>query len=356
MSLIKELKSNPENQINLVDVIQSICPVDKTKYVDLLLKLIKKTDNIERFSEDVKNDFRERYGIDPKKFDGFTPIQMVFIYRFIDTSFNGDDLKSFFKFIEYNERGLINDNDLSKLTSFGDILHATSLAEIKVIEKELEKQIKVLHSDSEWVVLRPLTYHSALKYGSSTKWCTSSENNPEYFLRYTKRGILIYMINKISGKKVACFKSLDKEPEFSFWNQIDQRIDSLEADLPDFIYEIIKTEIKNNPVTNFSLLSNEDKIKQEKLLNERSSKMMSLEEEQPVREMVEDTMDEMDGEEIMEEDQPYMMGGDDESPMVEERTMIWTNESEGEPMNETVREPMNEERRTRTFAGIFNLR
>lgn len=346
MSLIKELKSNPENQINLVDVIQSICPIDKTKYVDLLLKLIKKTNNIERFSEDVKNDFRERYGIDPKKFDGFTPIQMVFIYRFIDSSFNGEDLKSFFKFIEYNERGLINDNDLSRITSFDDILHATSLAEIKVIEKEMEKQIKVLLSDSEWIVLRPLTYHSALKYGSSTKWCTSSENNPEYFLRYTKRGILIYMINKNSGKRVACFKSLDKEPEFSFWNQIDQRIDSLEADLPDFIYDVIKNEIKNYSVTNFSLLSDEDKIKQEKLLNERPSKMMSMDEDvsEPMREMVTEQM--MD-EEIMEEES---FGIDEAGPMIEERTRMWTNEEAGQG------QPMNETRPSGILSGLSNLR
>jgi hypothetical protein len=79
----------------------------------------------------------------------------------------------------------------------------------------------------------------------------------------------------------------------------------LEADLPDFINGIIKNEIKTNSHTNFSLLSNEDKIKQEKLLNERSS----FGEEQPVREMVEDNIGEgtdmeyMVGraEEIMEE-------------------------------------------------------
>ena len=59
-------------------------------------------------------------------------------------------------------------------------------------EKDLEKQIKVVYSDDEWVVLRPLTYHSSLKYGSSTKWCTASESNPDYFLRYVKRGILLY--------------------------------------------------------------------------------------------------------------------------------------------------------------------
>jgi hypothetical protein len=311
MSLIKELKSKPENQLNLVEIIQAICPSEKTKYVDLLLKMLKKTPNVEEFASEVKRDFKERYNIDPENFKNFTPLQMVFIYRFIDTSFNSDDIKSFSKFVEYNERGLIDENDLTKFNSFNDILNSTSMAEIKVMEKDLEKQIKVLYSDSEWVVLRPLTYHASLKYGSSTKWCTSSENNPEHFLRYTKRGILIYMINKITGKKVACFKSLDNESEFSFWNQIDTRIDSMEADLPDFIYDVIKTEIKNHSVTNFSLLSNEDKIKQEKLLNERSSKMMSLV-EQPIREMVEDSIEEGTDMEYMGRDEEMI--GETELP------------------------------------------
>jgi hypothetical protein len=324
MSLIKELKSNPENQLNLVEIIQAICPSEKTKYVDLLLKMLKKTPNVEEYASEVKRDFKERYNIDPENFKNFTPLQMVFIYRFIDSSFNSDDIKSFSKFVEYNERGLIDENDLTKFNSFKDILNSTSMAEIKVMEKDLEKQIKVLYSDSEWIVLRPLTYHSSLKYGSSTKWCTSSESNPEHFSRYTKRGILIYMINKITGKKVACFKSLDKESEFSFWNQIDTRIDSLEADLPDFIYEIIKNEIKTNSSTNFSLLSNEDKEKQERIMKEKNRKFLSEEERTMVmEERIEEEEDlDMDymgrDEEIMEEsimdevEAPFgsMMGGE----------------------------------------------
>jgi hypothetical protein len=276
MSLIKELKSNPENQVNLVDVIQLLCPVEKTKYVDLLLRLVKKTNNIENYSHDVKQYFRQIYGVDEKKFIGFTPFQMFIIQRIVSASFNEEDLKSFFKFIEYNERGLIDDNDITRITNFDNILHLTSLAEIKSIEKDLTKQIKMIHSDEEWVVLRPLTYLSSLKYGASTKWCTSSEKNPEYFLDYVKRGILIYMINKISGRKVACFKSLDGDAELSFWNQIDKRIDSMETDLPDFIIKLIKTEINNEMVTNFSLLEDEVKVKQDRLLNQGQYKSSSI--------------------------------------------------------------------------------
>lgn len=289
MSLIRELKSNPENQINMVDILQILTNQEKTKYVDLLLRMVKKTKNIERYVDEIKHNLYTELGIDPKNLDVYSPLQLVMLYRIVESTFNYSDLKNYQRFIEYNERGLIPQNDLTQFKSFEDILNATSLAEVKSYEKELEKQIKIIFKTDEWVVIRPLTYHSSLKYGSSTKWCTASESNPEYFLRYSKRGILLYMINKITGYKVACFKSLDEDKEFSFWNQQDVRIDSMEADLPDFIMNEIKNEIKKN-VTNFSLLSDEDKKKQESLLDRMDKKISSLEEAVRDEPMVEETI------------------------------------------------------------------
>ena len=331
MSLIKELKSNPENQINMVDILQILTKQEKTKYVDLLLRMVKKTKNIERYVDDIKNTLRVELGIEPERLENYSPLQLVMLYRIVESTFNYSDLKNYQKFIEYNERGLIPQNDLTQFKTFDDVLNATSLAEVKSYEKDLEKQINIVFKNDEWVVIRPLTYHSSLKYGSSTKWCTSSESNPEYFIRYSKRGILLYMINKITGYKVACFKSLDDDREFSFWNQQDTRIDSIESDLPDFIMNEIRNEVKKN-ITNFSLLSDEDKKKQESLLDRLSGKMSSIEEregedvEVPVRDepMVDETINgyEYDTDMEMEMSEPEtertpmneaMMGGVSES-------------------------------------------
>lgn len=279
MSRIKELKTNPDNNLNLVDVFQLICPEGKSKYVELLLRLTKQTKNIDRFIDEVKENLKENLGLTDEAMNNFTPFQLLMAYRFLDQSFNFSDLKLYKKFCEYNERGLITNNDLTRFSSFEDIMTATGMAEMKANEKDLEKQIKVIYSDDEWVVLRPLTYHSSLKYGSSTKWCTASENNPDYFLRYVKRGILLYMVNKVNGLKVACFKSLDSsEPEFSFWNQVDTRIDSMESGLPDFIMNVIRDEVNSNSVTNYSLLSVEDAKKLEDIVNGKNRKMMMNEE------------------------------------------------------------------------------
>ncbi len=47
-----------------------------------------------------------------------------------------------------------------------------SLADLKMVDKEMEKQIEKLFEDEQWLVLKPLSYLASKKYGASTKWCT----------------------------------------------------------------------------------------------------------------------------------------------------------------------------------------
>lgn len=296
MSRIKNLKTNPEHIINMVDIIELFVPEKKTKYVETLIRIMRKTKNLEEYQKEVIALYKKDFNITEDAFKDFTSLQMLFMYRLIDSMFNHSDLQSFMKFCEYNERGLIEQSDLSRYSTFDEILTATSIAEVKTLEKDLEKQIKVIYSGDEWIVLRPLTYVASRKYGSSTKWCTTQENNPEYFIRYAKKGILLYMINKITGLKVACFKSLDNnDPEFSFWNQVDVRIDSIESELPSFIMECIKEEVSKNPVSNLSLLSEEDMKKQEDLIREQKKSYLT----ESMNDMVEEPM--MDERAMVEE-------------------------------------------------------
>ena len=112
------------------------------------------------------------------------------------------------------------------------MIAAMGVAEMKSEEKELETQVIKIHEDGEWLLIRPLTFKSSCKYGANTKWCTTTEHNQEYYNKYAKRGVLVYCINKKTGYKVAAFYSLDKnEPEFSYWNQKDTRIDSTDSNL-----------------------------------------------------------------------------------------------------------------------------
>jgi hypothetical protein len=172
-------------------------------------------------------------------------------------------IRSFTKFASLNERKLIENNDVTSYSSWGDIEKAISLAEIKLIDKETAKQIKKIYEDDEWLSLRPLSLEASMKYGANTKWCTTTESG-QYYARYSARGILIYNINKKTGYKVACFKNLspDHDTEFSWWDVTDKKIEVLDSEAPASVLEAVRNEIKNHPCYNSQLMS---EIEQEKL-------------------------------------------------------------------------------------------
>lgn len=246
MSRIKELKMNDDNNLNLVDVIELFSVDKKSKYTETLLRLMRNTKSLKEHIEEVKTVIMKNYSfIERKDLDKFNDIQLLLLYRFIDSFFNVSDLISFRKFCEYNERGLIEQNDLTKYKTFEEVISQMSIAEMKAEEKEMESQVIKIYDDNEWIMIRPLTHHSSMKYGANTKWCTTQNNNPEYFHKYTKRGVLIYCINKKTGYKVAAFYSLDKnDPEFSYWNQKDTRIDSTESELTMELIGFIRDYVK----------------------------------------------------------------------------------------------------------------
>lgn len=266
MSKIKDLKTNPENQINIIDMISLIVPDGKSKYVETLLRIMKNTSNISDYVHKIREELSVNYGLSKDTLKNISDWQIIYYYRFFDSMFNQSDLKSFKKFCEFNERGLIEENDLTKYNNFEYIVNQLSIAELKSDMKELESQIKRVYEDDTWLVVRPLTYHASKKYGANTKWCTTATNEYSYFRKYATNGILLYMINKVDGTKVACYKCILKyDIEFSFWNQVDSRIDSIESGLPIEVLKAIKDEVKSNPVSNRSYLTQEQIIKDDEI-------------------------------------------------------------------------------------------
>jgi hypothetical protein len=269
MSKIKELKTNPDNSLNLVTVLELFSPEGKSKYTDLLLKLMKGTPNLKEHTKEIKETLTNEFTfISIEKLNGFSEIQLMLLYKFVDSFFNVQDLVNFKKFCDYNERCLIDQNDLSRYKKFEDIVNAVSIADMKVETKDMENQIIKVYEDDEWLLLRPLTYLASKKYGSNTKWCTTQSNNSEYFIKYSSKGVLIYCINKKTGYKVASFYSLDKnDQEFSFWNQKDTRVDSLQTELNDELRKIIsETSMAKNAKTNRYLLDDDQRTKEDILL------------------------------------------------------------------------------------------
>ena len=267
MSKAKDLKTSPDNNINLYELFSLFAPDKKSKYADTLLRVMKKTKDLDLHVKEIKEKLNKEFDFSFEDMDNIPSFHFVFFWRIIDNMFNVSDLKQFQRFCELNERGLIKQNDLSRYNSFDEIINSLSVAEMIADLKEMEKQVKIVFENEEWLLVRPLTFASSKKYGSNTKWCTTTETNPEYFIKYASRGVLIYCINKINGYKVASFNSLDKnEREFSWWNQKDSRIDSLETELPVDLLQIVKEESTIKAKTNRFLLSDDERIKEDKAL------------------------------------------------------------------------------------------
>lgn len=265
MSLIKTLKNSPQYQLNIVDIVEQLIPGKKTKYVELMLRLMKNTINLNHHVGNLKDELSNTYGIEREFMDNMDSLSLLLYYSFLSEMFNSSDVAMMQKFCEFNERGVIANNDISTYKSFDEIMVSIGLAEMKELEKELETQIIKIFEDNEWVIVKPLTFHASRKYGSSTKWCTTMENEPTYFLDYTKNGILIYSINKLTGFKVATHYHI-KNKQLTFWDQPDKQVDSMRCGLPKFILEIIESEITNCLSPNNFYLSKKDKMIQERLL------------------------------------------------------------------------------------------
>jgi hypothetical protein len=265
MSRIKELRTNEDYNLNIVSILEMFSPEGKSKYTETLLRMMKNTPNLKDHTKEIKTVLMEKFPfMEKSKLDLMSDIQLMLLYKFIDGFFNMEDLQKYRKFCEYNERNLIEENDLTKYKSFDQMISAMGVAEMKAEEKELESQVIKIHEDAEWLLIRPLTFKSSCKYGANTKWCTTTEHNPEYYNKYSKRGVLIYCINKKNGYKVATFYSLDKnEPELSYWNQKDTRIDSTDSQLSLELIGFIRDYVKDPKAkSNFAMLSGDQKKKE----------------------------------------------------------------------------------------------
>ena len=255
----EQLKShNPVLMLSAFDIIDSLFP--DAKYKEMIVNLIKQRFNSNKL---CKEEISHYYGdnlnqIITKYSDG----ELSYILRILDNILNEAQVKMITTFINYDKQNLMNGVDYTSIKSFDELEQLNSLSEIKKMGNELEKEIIKIFEDGEWLILRPLTHLSSMKYGSSTKWCTTSQHEPTYFSRYIKNGALIYCINKKTGLKVASHRDYS-EYSTTFWNMQDHRIDSLDTGLPYSILDIVRSEILKNK-TNHDLMS-EEQINKEAL-------------------------------------------------------------------------------------------
>jgi hypothetical protein len=209
MSKIKNLKTLSGNTINLIDMLEMLCPIKKTKYIEILYRITKSNSKENKsYYDEIKTSCIKEYGVSEEKINELNDFQLIIFYSFIERLFYSKNMVNFKRFCELNELGLIKQNDLTKYSSFDEINNQVNVAELKIVDKEMEKEVIKIYEDDEWLLVKPLTYFSSKKYGSNTKWCTTSDDDPEYFKRYSREGVLIYIINKFTVIKVGSYNEI----------------------------------------------------------------------------------------------------------------------------------------------------
>lgn len=277
MSRIEVLKKqNPSFNVNFIDLVSKF--ISKPKYVELLVKLTKnKIENRYSPTDEFLSMIESNFGFKFEEKEKLNKVEVLMTWIILNETCRRDEIRTFKKFIEFNERSLIKENDLSKYDTFEKINQQVSISELLSIDKEIEKQVIKLYEDEKYLLVKPLSWVASKKYGANTKWCTTAENEPEHFYRYTSRGILIYFINKENGFKCAVYREIingiDSGDFISFWNMEDNRVDSMLCNIPSEMMELIKKEILGeNLINNLDLLNNQEKFSQITWLKEKGYK------------------------------------------------------------------------------------
>jgi hypothetical protein len=273
MSRIDELKKqHPTYALSAIDIYKMMSPNQTNKYVEMLIKLDKSTTTDSYYHSDrYRNEMiacMVDWGLDYNYLETFDMETLRFVFNSMSQLTGESKIKIFTKFASYNERKLIENNDVTTYSSWDEVEQAIALADVKSLDKKLEKEIKKIYEDDTWLSLRPLSLEASMKYGANTKWCTTTESG-QYYARYSARGILIYNINKKTGYKVACFKNIDQafDNEFSWWDVTDKKIEVLDSEAPSAVLEAIRNEIKNTSVPNQLLMTQDESDKLESYKN-----------------------------------------------------------------------------------------
>lgn len=241
----KKLKENPEYNINLVEVAEVLLKNKKTKYIELFLRLL-----IDKVSNNKFRCYEHDKHLDLIR-DHFNLVK----YRILEPLIAEREIEQMIncvnEYAEYNERGLIENNDITSIKDMIDIQNELSKSFIRRNNSDLKRQVKEYYRDDEWIIVQPISFLSSVLYGSGTKWCTAMRDNASYFFRYSYDGMLIYCINTKTNEKYGIFKS--ERQGTSVWNKVDDRIDIIDTTMPLKIIGLIREILNDNFIRNVEL-------------------------------------------------------------------------------------------------------
>lgn len=263
MGIKKLKKENDFLNISVIDMLGKLDTSKTKKYTQFLVKMINK--DRKNFDDDHLPDISNRENnpltqILPR--DSYTNNM---IRNFLDYTIQYENSKIFVEFTKLMEKGLVDENDISKYDSW-DMLHEqTFKAKNREILKNSKKVIHTIYEDDDYLIFKPLTYLTSVTYGYQTKWCTAMIDNPNYFYNHSI-GVLIYLIDKKNTKKFAFHKSISYPGHYfgdspdsemiKTYNESDKQIDTFQTGLPYDIIKIVSDNISDEG--NYKLFSEDE--------------------------------------------------------------------------------------------------
>ena len=244
----KKLKENPGYNISLIELAEVLLKNKKTKYIDLFLRVL--------MSELENNKMRcyerdEYLDIIHKHFNRakYKLLEPLIADRRIQEIINSVN-----EYADYNERGLIENNDITSIRDVSDVQNEVSKSFIRRNNSDLKRQVKEYYRNDEWIIVQPISYLSSVLYGAGTKWCTSMKTDPSYFFKYSYNGMLIYCINIKNGEKYGIFRTISQGT--SMWNKIDDRVDMIDSSIPTSLFGVIREILIDGFIRNVELRDN----------------------------------------------------------------------------------------------------
>lgn len=252
----KDLKKQyPDLNLNFVDLISLLDTTPTKKITPFLVKEFYK--HVQFTSDELKKSNQELESMgktlgSPK--NALDEFMKTIVFNWVKSK-----LDIIEDFTEHMENNRLKENDINKYNSWEQIQMAVTEVELKLDSKSKKNRIQKIYDDGEeWLVIKPLSIEASVNYGYGTKWCTSMNTNNTFFHRYSREGVLLFVINRKNGLKYAFYSS---PREYSVWTSTDARIDSMETKIPfDLLVKIKDWTDFDKVGPNYDYFDDEDKV------------------------------------------------------------------------------------------------
>ena len=222
------------------------------KFLSILLKEGRKEDLKKKYSTKFNNEDLD-YILNISDLQDFNHKYTDFVLK--NTDGDGElDLNELEKLVE-----LIKDfdkyqsqfpkKDINQYVSLNELEKVVEYVRRKKKNKELENQVEKIYEDDKFLVVKPISHEASCKYGSNTKWCTTTKS-PDHFQRYTSGSqALYYIINKANStnkdySKIAIHFDNSGYPRF--WDSKDNGMNDRETSVFKYAFPEIIDAIEEN--------------------------------------------------------------------------------------------------------------